>query len=350
MLVPAFAVHALASGRGARRALSTAAAYTAGALLAVLPATLHNFTKSGEVILVCWNGGAALYAGNESWNTTGMYAPPPFSSATIQSEIHDYWREAERRVGHPMRPGETSTFWTREALQEMRASPALSAGRFARRLRWAFGDYELQDSRTFSFHAERMTSLRVLPWGFGIVAMLGLLGALAAARERRLVFLHVFMGGYAAALAFFFVYGRYRLPLLIPLAILGGTVPGRVATLLRDRRHGALAAGGAVAILIATLVFARPFSHQESFFQDFNNLGVAYQEEGMIDEALAEFEKAVTVRPGDDPRVSQASTELALLFWRRGDHERAKRLLRDVLRARPGDEEVGSVLATLERL
>jgi tetratricopeptide (TPR) repeat protein len=76
----------------------------------------------------------------------------------------------------------------------------------------------------------------------------------------------------------------------------------------------------------------------------------ANQEEGLIDEALAEFEKAVTVRPGDDPRVSQASTELALLFWRRGDHERAKRLLRDVLRARPGDEEVGSVLATLERL
>ncbi len=58
----------------------------------------------------------------------------------------------------------------------------------------------------------------------------------------------------------------------------------------------------------------------------------------------------MTVRPGDDPRITDAASELALLFWRRGEHERAKRLLREVLRARPGDEDLGTVLATFERL
>ena len=350
VMVPAVALHALASRQGVRRALSAVTPYAAGVLAAVLPATAHNFAKSGEGILVCWNGGAALYAGNESWNTSGMYAPPPFSNATIQSEIFDYWREAERRVGHPLRPAESSTFWTREALREMAENPRLAAERFVRRLRWTFGDYELQDSRTFAFYAERFPSLRLLPWGFGVVALLGLLGALAAARERRFAFLLAFVAAYAAALAFFFVYGRYRLPLLVPLAILGGTVPGRLAALLRERRPAALAAAGAAALLVAAFVFVGPRRRPESFFVDYNNLAVAYQEQGRVDEALAEFEKAVTVRPGDDPRITDAASELALLFWRRGEHERAKRLLREVLRARPGDEDLGTVLATFERL
>lgn len=350
VMIPAVAVHALASMRGARNALSVVTSYAAGALVAVAPATLHNFAKSGEVILVCWNGGAALYAGNESWNKSGLYAPPPFSMATIQSETFDYWREAERRVGHHMKPAETSAFWTHQALREMWGDPALTGERYVRRLRWTVGDHEIEDSRTFAFHAERLPSLRILPWGFGLVALLGILGALAVVRERRLVFLLAFIGAYAATLAFFFVYGRYRLPLLIPLAILAGTMPARATTLFHEGRPRPLFAAATAAILVAALVFVPPFGPPESFFVDYNNLAVVYQEQGRIEEALAEFEKAVTVRPGTDPRVTEMSTELALLFWRRGEHERSKRLLRDVLRARPADEDVRTVLGTLERL
>lgn len=151
-------------------------------------------------------------------------------------------------------------------------------------------------------------------------------------------------------LAFFFVYGRYRLPLLVPLAILAGPVPFRVAALVRARLVRPLAATGIAALMVGALVFTRPFTHRDSFFVDYNNLGAAYQAEGRLEDALAEFEKAVTVRPGDDPRVTEVSTGLALLFVRRGEPERAKRLLRDVLRDRPADEDLKMVLATIEQL
>lgn len=352
VLIPAAAVHALASRRGVRHALTAVAAYTAGGLLALAPATLHNYARSGEAILICWNGGATLYAGNQSWNRLGLYAPPPFSNATIESEIHDYWREAERRTGRAMRPAETSAFWTREALREILLDPGLAAERFARRLRWAFAEYEIQDSRTYAFYAERLPSLRLQPWGFGLVALLGTLGAFAAVRdrERRLVFLLVFVAAYAGVLAFFFVYGRYRLPLLVPLAILAGPVPFRVAALVRARLVRPLAVTGVAAVAVGALVFTRPFNHRDSFFVDYNNLGAAYQAEGRVEDALAELEKAVTVRPGDDPRVTEVSTGLAFLFVRRGEPERAKRLLRDVLRDRPSDEDLKMVLATIEQL
>jgi tetratricopeptide (TPR) repeat protein len=336
--------------RGVRRALLSAALYAIGALAAVLPATIHNYARSGEVILVCWNGGAALYAGNERWNTSGMYAPPPFSTATIQSEITDYWREAERRAGRRLSPAESSAYWTREALREMAEVPALSAARVGRRLRWAFGDYELQDSRTYAFYAERLPSLGGPRWGFGGLAVVGLLGAVASLRDRRVTFLVAIVASYSGALALFFVYGRYRLPLAVPLAVLGGALAERVAGWIRARR---LAATGACAVLgigLAVVLYAAPFAHRESFFVDYNNLAVAYQEQGRIEEALVEFEKAVTVRPGDDPGVSAIATELAMVFWRRGEHDRARALLREVLRARPGDQDVAAVLATLERL
>lgn len=347
--VPAAALH-LVLARRARPALLGAVLYLAGALAAVLPATVHNYARSGEVILVCWNGGAALYAGNERWNTSGMYAPPPFSTATIQSEITDYWREAERRTGRPLSPAESSAFWTREALREMAEVPARSAARVARRLRWAFGDYELQDSRTYAFYAERLPSLGGPRWGFGALAVVGLLGAMVSLRDRRATFLIAFAAAYAGALAVFFVYGRYRLPLAVPLAVLGGALAERVAGWIRARRLAPVGACAAIAAGLAAMLFAAPFAHRESFFPDYNNLAVAYQEQGRIEEALVEFEKAVTIRPGDDPGVSAIATELAMLFWRRGERDRARALLREVLRARPADQDVAAVLATLERL
>jgi tetratricopeptide (TPR) repeat protein len=347
VLVPAVLVH-LARNGGPRRAWRAGAAYAGGALLAVAPATIHNAAASGEAILVCSNGGHNLYLGNHAGNRTGLYTSPPFSRADLAYEEAGFRGEAERRAGRSLRPGEVSSFWARQALREMAATPALSLERFLRKLRWSVNQEEIADTRTYGFYADRLPTTRFLLWDFGLPAALGLVAAAALFKERRLALPIAFAGAYALALGAFFVYGRYRLPLLVPLAILGGTLLSRARALVAERRPVRLAALAAAAAAAAMLVFGRVLPEvEESFFPDYFNQGNRYLAAGRTEEALVEYEKAITVKPGDHPAVAPGALRLAQLHLDRGDRAAAIRVLREAVQVRPGERALLSALAAL---
>ncbi len=350
VLVPATLLAALlrwredGAGRVARRAL----ALVGGAGLAIAPATLHNAVEGGGLVLICSNGGQNLYVGNHAGNPTGAYTSPPFAHANLESEEQDYRREAERRVGRAMGPGEVSAFWSRQAIAEMWAAPRLTAIRYLRKLRWVFGSEDVADSRTYEFYLAQVPALRLLPWDFGVVALLGLLGLGLSVRDRDRALLAAFVALFALSLAMFFVYGRYRLPLLIPLALLAGVACGTIRGLLPARRPVALATTAAAAALLAIAVFGRVLPEQEtSFFADYYNQGNRYVGSGRVDLAVVEYERAITVRPGDHPAVAAVAREVAMFHLRRGDTERARRILEHASRIRPGDPGLARTLASL---
>lgn len=347
VLLPAVLLH-LWLNRGWRPTLRAGAAYAAGALLALSPATLQNLRASGEPILVCANGGHNLYIGNHAGNLTGLYTSPPFSRANLADEEARFRAEAERREGHPMRPGEVSSYWTRQALREMAAEPGLTARRFFRKLRWAFNQEELADTRTYGFYADRLPATRFLLWDFGLPALLGLVAAVAMWRDRRLALALGFAALYALALGAFFVYGRYRLPLLVPLAVVAGVFAARLRGLASAWPTARWAALGVVALLAAFLVFGRVLPGvEESFFPDHYNQGNRYLAAGRVDEALAEFERAITVKPGDHPALASVALELARAHLTRGDRASAVRVLSAAVRARPADAGLARALAEL---
>ncbi len=144
---------------------------------------------------------------------------------------------------------------------------------------------------------------------------------------------------YALALAVFFVYGRYRLPLAVPLSILGGALLSRAPVLVRGIRWSRLAVAGAAAAAVAVWVFGPvlPGGPQESWFPDYYNQGNRYLRAGRIDEALAEYEKAITVRPGDHPNVAETAAWVVDTRMARGDRAGARRILVEALAVRAGD-------------
>jgi 4-amino-4-deoxy-L-arabinose transferase-like glycosyltransferase len=346
VLVPVVAVHS-ALLHGVRTSIRTTAPYAGAALLAISPATIHNWVVSGDPVLISANSGMTLYIGNHRANATGLYEPPPFSGPYMDAEVSGFWREAERRTGRSLRAAEVSSFWTREALREMSGDPRLSLTRFLRRLRWTVNSEETTDSRTYEFYTERLPVLRFAPWGFGFIAVLGLVGAALAIRERRLRVLVGFSVVYAVVLSAYIVYGRYRLPLIVPFAILAGSLPATLGVLLRERRTRSLAGGTVFAVVAAGLVFGQVLPKTTSFFLDYNHLGYRYLKAGRTAEALAEFEKAVTVRPGNSPDVVPVALQLAWFFAARGDGARAIRLLETVGRARPGEPAIAETLSEL---
>ena len=150
VLVPAAAL-AAAAAQGLRAGALALAPCLAGALLAVSPATLHNWLADGSLVLVSSSTGETLYNGNGAGNRTGLYQAPPFSGPTMAAEEGGYHLEAERRAGRPMTAGETTAYWTGQALREMAAEPGLAAARILRRLRWTPGDAELREAAAALF-------------------------------------------------------------------------------------------------------------------------------------------------------------------------------------------------------
>lgn len=74
-----------------------------------------------------------------------------------------------------------------------------------------------------------------------------------------------------------------------------------------------------------------------------NLLGVAYDTAGMLDDAVEEFERAVTLNPD----YAEARMNLGVALFHRGRHEEAARHLTWVEKKHPGHELVRNVLAQI---
>lgn len=331
-----------------RRALAALAAFTGAAALAVAPATLHNYLADGELVAIASNGGHNFYLGNHAGNLTGRYTSPPFSTSNLAEEEAGFRREAERRTGRTLGAAAVSAFWYRQGWRDVLSVPGTSLARFARKAWWAVSDEEITDSRTFSFYRARMPVLALPLPTFGAVAVIGLLGFFLAGRDRRLLVHRAFVVALVVVLALFLVTGRYRLPLLVPFAILGAAMLARYVDAARHGRLRDLAVAAVAGAGIAWMIFGRvPAAVPESFFVDYYNQGNQYLRQGRYDLAAAEYEQALWVRPGNHAAIPLLVDGLADLYERLGRRADAERLL---TRAIARDPDNAAYRAALERL
>jgi energy-coupling factor transporter transmembrane protein EcfT len=332
-----------------RRDVIASIVFLIGCGLGIAPATIHNYWSGGDRVLICSNGGHNLYIGNHAGNQTGLYTSPTFATASLALEESGFRDEAERRTGRKMRPSEVSSFWFAEGMKEARQDPGLAFGRWWRKLRWAVGNEELTDTRTLSFYRERLPVLGLPLPGFGAVALLGLLGIFVGFREHKLqplvAFTVIFWGG----ISLFFVYGRYRLPLLPPLALLAAVFVGQIEAWRVARRVRPILVSLAAGSFLAWFVFGSVLpAQQESFFPDYFNQGNHYYRGGDVDSALQEYEKALFVRPGDHPAAAGLALEIADVYLKRRQPAKAKSVLERALSNNPEDGRLQQMLLQIQ--
>ena len=328
------------------------ALFTFAFLLGVSPATIHNYLQDRDFVLVSSNGGQNFYVSNHAGNFSGTYISPPFSVANIANEEANFKEEAERRTQRAMKPSEVSRFWFRQGLLEIAQEPALALTRWWNRLRWAAGAEEPSDTRTYEFYQERYRILNMPFWGFGFVSCLGLAGLFWSLPKRRDLLGTSFVVLFIAGLSVFFVYGRYRLPLLVPLSMLAAVTLGRAYDCVRQRRLAELGAWCLGVALLAWMLRGPVLTdnYEVSFFPDYYNQGNKYWELGNYDLALAEYEKALYVRPGDHSGVESLFNDLARIYLKRGQFGRAEAFLQEAAARYPENREFHDMLQTVRLL
>jgi len=179
---------------------------------------------------------------------SGTYAGLSGGSQNPESQREDARRMAAvfatRERGRPVAPEEltpsdvSALFW-RESFRQIRADPAAWGRLLLRKARLFWNVHEIPDAEGYDVYRRAARPPTFFWLGFGIVAPLGLAGLWLAGRAPRTPrgadLLALLLLGLCVSVVLFFVFGRYRLPVVVLLIPPAGHALAVLAAAVRRR-------------------------------------------------------------------------------------------------------------------
>jgi len=306
LMAPAWGIWIVLSLRrneGWKHSFLAALVFSAGVFVAISPTTVHNL-RAGDLVLVTSQGGQNFYIGNHPGNLTGTYQSPRFVRANPMFEETDFRRQAEKMVGRKLKPSEISRFYYRLALYHIKNSPGDSFRRLLRKTELAVNNFEISDNLNYYFFRERYSRVLRLPTpGWGIIAALAIWGALVLIfRGRRggdevVVGLAAltFAAVYSATLVAYYVFARYRLPLLAATAPLAAFGLKAIVDYIAERRWKYFFVG--LALIVALSAWTHRSIIEPRFDVAHYQTGNCLAKLGNWKEAEKEYREAILIEP-----------------------------------------------------
>jgi tetratricopeptide (TPR) repeat protein len=286
-----------------RRDWKPAGAVLLGALACILPITVRNAVMARDFVLTTAQLGPNLYTGNNPENATGRYRPPSFLQAgSTEFEEKGFREEARRRTGREMKASEVDAYWRNEALGHIASNPGTFLAVTGKRLLMLLNGFEVPDDYDPYFMARFSWVLRLPLFTFGLFTLpLAAAGIYLSWTDRaRFGMLYVLLGAYLFSILFFFVFSRYRLPVVPLLLVFGAYAVTRGSQLLRWRMSAVpktAAAVFAAALLLANVPLPAAVGGHRDFRTAHYNLGLHYARSERPKEAAEEFEAAARLNP-----------------------------------------------------
>jgi tetratricopeptide (TPR) repeat protein len=314
--------------------------FFAGLLVVLFPVGVRNLGVGGEFKLTTSQFGPNFYIGNNP-AADGTYGSIRNIIGEPQLEGPDAKRLAERARGRAMTPGEVSSYWLDRSLEYIKAQPAewLRLIRFKLLLVW--NAREIEDSDDFYIYQNWSWLLRFFAWfgHFGTLAPFAAVGVLFTFHQwRRLWLLYAMILSLALSVAAFYVFGRYRFPLVPLLALFAGA--GIVEATRACQQHAWRKLGLATILWIgATVVINWPLQKiTGAGASGYNNLSNAYYKQGKVEEAIETALKAIELDSG----YGVAYYNLGNLYAGQGRFDLARGRFEEALRLLPNYAEAHS--------
>jgi tetratricopeptide (TPR) repeat protein len=314
--------------------------FFAGMLLVLIPVGLRNLAVGGEFTLTTSQFGPNFFIGNNA-AADGTYGSVRKIIRETQLEGPDARRLAERAAGHELTSGQVSTYWFNQSLDYIKSRPAEWLQLLAKKWLLVWHAREIEDSDDFYIYQGYSSLLAVFGWfnHFGILAPLAALGMYLTRRQwRKLWMLYIMIGALALSVTIFYVFGRYRFP-LVPLLMLfagGGVI--EAARVYKERAWTSIGGAVAVMVLAATVVNWPLRGRTGPGAEGYNNLSNAYYKQGRIDEAIDLARKAVALAP----EYGIAHYNLGNLYAAQEKFDLAQKHFEEALRIYPNYADVHS--------
>ena len=297
-----------------RSILYRCSAFSLGLVVGLAPCTARNWFVADDLILVTDSGGINFYIGNNAeangyFNVPNWITAPQFGNPNAMHEFATNY--AQEKVGHQLKASEVSKYWNGMAWNWIAQNPWQATQLLAKKSWLLFSSNEVGVMRQLVLDQEFSSVLRLPLPGFSVVIPLGLIGIAISIRQwRRFVVLNAFLCSQIFVLVLFFISDRHRLPMGPAIIAFAGFATIWLFDCAHNRRWIPFMLGAATALLLffGTL---RP-NDSTVTSSNFFNLGNKLRDQGRLEEACAQYQLAIQMRPQD----ISAHNNLALLMER----------------------------------
>ncbi len=343
LLTPLFALWMVLSGRGrlasTRATLGHAAAYALCCALVIAPAIVRNYAVDGGLVLVSSYGGINAYIGNNP-SARGVSAEVPDLEEIAGLNTWNCFsypllvRGVARSLGtEDLSHSEVSQYFYGRAASFVTGHP-LQALRITLRKAFLFwGPREISDSKVVHFERANSSLLRWLP-GFPFALSLflaGLLllffgpanGALASRRKAKqgAVLLLLFVTGYFVSVLPFFISGRYRVPVIPCMLLIGAWGLCEVVRQVRQGKPRRIAGMLLLVAGCAALANIQFVPYQPSRSTWHFHRAISWAATGNREASLEELREALRL----DPENAEAYVRLGFMLGEQGSVDEAVR-------------------------
>ena len=333
-------------GFGWRRVLRCEAVFLLGLAVVLLPVAVRNAVVGGEFHLTTSQFGPNFYIGNNP-EANGSYQALRFARGSPATEQSDATELAEAAVGHKLAPAGVSAYWRDRALQFIREQPRAWLALMGRKAMLLLNGVELTDTEDMYTWTEQSALLSALTpcWHFGFAVPLALAGVvLTWPRRGRLWPLYLIVLVYALSVVVFYVFARYRYP-LVPVVLLfaAAALTAPWLDLVRSRRYGFMGLAALLAAGTGLLANRDLVSVEQMRATTHLNFGWHLTEQHEFGAAGEEFALGMACEP-HYARHIQAGIyyNLALSLTRQSQVESALKLLDAAVRLDPEDANINS--------
>jgi tetratricopeptide (TPR) repeat protein len=269
-----------------------------GASIPLVSVGLRNYVVGGEFTLTTSQFGTNFFIGNNA-NANGFYLPLRLYRGNVRYERDDAVEMAEAATRRKLSPAEVSEFWTATAIDYIRNNPVDWLGLMVRKAFLVLNGVEASDSEDIAVYRHFSWLLNALArfLNFGTLVPLAAAGIwLTRRRWREFAVLYAMMTAYAASLTIFFLFARYRVP-LVPFALIFAAVGVKeLRTLVVGGDRRAQMQTGLVIACAAVAANLPLTDTQKQMAATYKNFGGSMIEAERFPEAIEFFEKSLSYR------------------------------------------------------
>jgi tetratricopeptide (TPR) repeat protein len=319
--------------------------FFAGLLLVLLPVGLRNLTMGGEFKLTTSQLGANFFIGNNP-QADGTYVSVGKAIGEPQLEGKDAKRLAERASGRSLTAGEVSDYWLQQSWNYIRSQTGHWLALLGKKWLLVWNAREIEDSDDFYIYQQWSWLLSFLGWinHFGVLVPLAVMGIFLTARKwRQLWLLYAMILSLAISVTIFYVFGRYRFPLVPFLGLFAGAGVAAAVMLYQKKSFRTLIIAAMIALSTGIIVNWPLMGFRGPGPSGYNNLANAFSKEGKIDRAIETVKLAIAIEP--DHGIAQFN--LGNLYAALGKFDLARPHIEETLHIYPNYAEAHSNLGQL---
>lgn len=308
-----------------------------GLALALVPVALRNGLVGGDFLPTTFQGGVNFWIGNNP-DADGTYQPVVPGKQIPALERQEPVRVAEQELGRSLTPAEVSAHWLGKALGWAAGHPGAYLRLQLRKLGMFWSWYEWPDAVDY-YWVQGLSPVYSLPLvEFGTVLLLALAGFWLVRKDARpFAPALLFALGWVLSTVIFFLFSRYRLPVVPALLPLAAVPLVHLGEAFRERRRGRRA--GTALVVAAFLLPHLPWFEPRMDLVHYN-LGRLAEERGEPEAAHEHYKAAFLL----EPRSFLACMNLGNLAARRRDWPTALRFYQRAEAIEPRSDDVASNL------